>query len=344
MATTHRMNKANDRSFRPLTTTTTMAHRAHSTTTPQKSRIRQDLEDGQGIRETARKWKLSHSSVIYIQDSLNDRTQKSTGRPHRVPPETMEAIKRYIDLNWETACKPWEEMMKDFGLKMQLSNISTRDAQYWTRSIHCRQNSPSEPASNATNGIIGPPNTIIPPMKTGLECYGRTNALLSLTCASNNALLAQKECDLKPANHNGRKAAKHPYASISGLVLAGITSRLLAPSQRADRPHGRIGGGRSRNAVCDGAGAQWHNARCRSSAGEQPVVRNDRQRIGARRSVACMRHHTAEWGLHRSPQRTNPRPRSQLFSINYQVISPCAPDVCSAPPPAGLSHGLTTRK
>jgi transposase len=100
-----------------------MARQYHSLSTPQKSRIRQDLDDGRGVRATARKWKLSHSSVIHIHDSTTDRTLKPPGRPQLLDQNTLDAMKRYIDLNWHTACKPWHELLRDFGLSCSVQTL-----------------------------------------------------------------------------------------------------------------------------------------------------------------------------------------------------------------------------
>ena len=90
--------------------------RAHQITTPQKSRIRQDLEAGASLKSVARKWQWARSSVAYIRDSSNNRTKKRRGRPRLISATTMKAIERYINLNWHTATEPWEKFMHTFGL------------------------------------------------------------------------------------------------------------------------------------------------------------------------------------------------------------------------------------
>ena len=97
--------------------------RAHQITTPQKSQIRQDLEDGVSLRAVARKWGLNRNAVRYIRDASNDRTKTSTGRPRLVLTTTMKAIERYIDLNWQTATQPWQTLMNVFSLTCSLSTF-----------------------------------------------------------------------------------------------------------------------------------------------------------------------------------------------------------------------------
>ena len=106
-----------------------MMARAHQITTPQKSRIRQDLENGASLKSVARKWNLNRASVRYIRDASDDRARKSTGRPCLLSKETMKAIERYIEFNWHTATQPWETLMSVFGITCNPSTF--RRAMHW---------------------------------------------------------------------------------------------------------------------------------------------------------------------------------------------------------------------
>jgi hypothetical protein len=66
---------------------------------------------------------MSHSSIVHIRDTMTDRTVKPPGRPSTIPLDTLEAIKRYVDLNWHTACKPWQEILRDFGLSCSVQTL-----------------------------------------------------------------------------------------------------------------------------------------------------------------------------------------------------------------------------
>jgi transposase len=54
---------------------------------------------------------------------MADRTRKSPGRPRLLEQSTLEAIKRYIDLNWHTACKSWSEILHDFKLRCSAETL-----------------------------------------------------------------------------------------------------------------------------------------------------------------------------------------------------------------------------
>ena len=81
------------------------------------------LEEGASLRAVARKWNLNRNAVRYIRDASNNRTKKSTGRPPLLSTATMDAIERYIELNWHTATQPWETLMDVFSLTCSLSTF-----------------------------------------------------------------------------------------------------------------------------------------------------------------------------------------------------------------------------
>ena len=93
-----------------------MARRAHSVRTPEKSRIRKDLEDGLSIRAVAKRWNLARSSITHIRDTATDRTAKSSGRPPLLSHNLLQRIERYVDLNWHTRTKSWPDLMREFNL------------------------------------------------------------------------------------------------------------------------------------------------------------------------------------------------------------------------------------
>ena len=54
---------------------------------------------------------------------MTDRTRKAPGPSYLLDEDTIRRITRYIDLNWHTACKPWEELLRDFGLRCSVSTL-----------------------------------------------------------------------------------------------------------------------------------------------------------------------------------------------------------------------------